>query len=300
DSYLDFRFGFFKSSIKNSKIAIRLFDEILEPKEKELLGGTGIECLCLNALVNCILGEFQKTLDNRRLIVSIMKTISYKGAFHDGLANIVKINLWLKEFKKIEPPLNKLLEIESEDFLKFSNVRAFEALIRGTILSHQQDYNNAIAKVSNAIQFFNSKGNISGRDLDYLALTDMYQKNGSLINAKRTLAKAVDNQKKTGERVYCARVARIHGNILRAEGKFYQAEEKYLEAIQIAREQSAKLFELYAVEDLCTLWHQQGKTEQAYARLSEMLAQFDGQPEVGILREAKALLETFQVKPIAQ
>ncbi|MEE4193621.1 MAG: BTAD domain-containing putative transcriptional regulator, partial [Anaerolineae bacterium] len=38
DSYLDFRFGFFKSSIKNSKIAIRLFDEILEPKEKELLG----------------------------------------------------------------------------------------------------------------------------------------------------------------------------------------------------------------------------------------------------------------------
>jgi hypothetical protein len=53
-----------------------------------------------------------------------------------------------------------------------------------------------------------------------------------------------------------------------------EAEACFERAIALAREQSAKLWELRAVEELAQLWMVQGKLEKARVRLSEIYDRF--------------------------
>ena len=68
-------------------------------------------------------------------------------------------------------------------------------------------------------------------------------------------------------------------------------EESFLKAIEIARRQQAKSFELRAVISLSRLWKRQGKKDEARQMLANIYAWFTEGHETPDLREAKALLE---------
>jgi predicted ATPase len=69
-----------------------------------------------------------------------------------------------------------------------------------------------------------------------------------------------------------------------------KAEVAFQQAIDIAREQQAKSFELRAVMSLYLLWQQQGKKTEAHQLLSETYHWFSEGFETKDLQEAKALL----------
>ena len=70
-----------------------------------------------------------------------------------------------------------------------------------------------------------------------------------------------------------------------------EAEECFLKAIDIARQQQAKSLELRAVMSLARLWQQQDKRKQAHQMLSEIYHWFTEGFDTKDLQEAKALLE---------
>jgi predicted ATPase len=89
--------------------------------------------------------------------------------------------------------------------------------------------------------------------------------------------------------------------IYRFQGEFFvqknqtaEAEKAYLQALQIAREQSAKWHELLAAKSLARLWQSQGKIAEAHDLLSAVYDWFTEGFELPDLREAKALLEQCQ------
>jgi hypothetical protein len=53
-----------------------------------------------------------------------------------------------------------------------------------------------------------------------------------------------------------------------------RAQVQYLQAIDIARSQSAKLWELRAAADLAGLWRNEGRTIAAYCLLSRIFSWF--------------------------
>jgi len=59
----------------------------------------------------------------------------------------------------------------------------------------------------------------------------------------------------------------------------------------VARQQSAKSWELRAVMSLCRLWQKQGKREEARQMLAEIHGWFTEGFDTPDLKEAKALLE---------
>jgi adenylate cyclase len=69
------------------------------------------------------------------------------------------------------------------------------------------------------------------------------------------------------------------------------AEECFLKAITIARQQSAKSLELRAVMSLSRLWQKQGKKEQARQMLAEIYGWFTEGFDTAHLQEARALME---------
>src|SRR5262249_50335827 len=75
-----------------------------------------------------------------------------------------------------------------------------------------------------------------------------------------------------------------------------EAEMYFLKAIEIARRQHAKAWELRAGISLAQLWQRQGKEHQARHTLSEIYNWFTEGFDTADLQKAKALLETLSHK----
>jgi predicted ATPase len=79
--------------------------------------------------------------------------------------------------------------------------------------------------------------------------------------------------------------------VLVAIGDRTGAEASYHEAIAIAQQQSAKLWELRAATSLALLWHDQGRRTEAHALLAPVYGWFTEGFGTPVLHEAKALLD---------
>jgi predicted ATPase len=72
------------------------------------------------------------------------------------------------------------------------------------------------------------------------------------------------------------------------------AEACFLEALDVARRQRAKSFELRAATSLSRLWARQGKTRAAHALLADIYTWFTEGFDTADLSEAKSLLEDLE------
>jgi predicted ATPase len=82
-----------------------------------------------------------------------------------------------------------------------------------------------------------------------------------------TLAEAFTSVEQTGERIWEAELHRLKGELLLAQGDESGAEISLCKALEIARGQQAKSWELRSAVSLCRLWQKQGKQVQAGALL---------------------------------
>ncbi|MFQ6115002.1 MAG: hypothetical protein ACE5NG_13130 [bacterium] len=77
-------------------------------------------------------------------------------------------------------------------------------------------------------------------------------------------------------------------------GEEAEAEASFKKAIEVARRQNAKSWELRATMSLCRLWQNQGKRGEARQILGEIYGWFTEGFDTKDLQEAKALLDELQ------
>jgi class 3 adenylate cyclase/tetratricopeptide (TPR) repeat protein len=95
----------------------------------------------------------------------------------------------------------------------------------------------------------------------------------------------------TNERWFEAETLRLTGDVLAAMDDCAGAQTTYREAIEIARQQSAKLWELCAAMNLARLWRDQGKRAEGRDLLTPVYDWFTEGFGTPVLKEAKALLD---------
>jgi predicted ATPase len=149
----------------------------------------------------------------------------------------------------------------------------------------------------------------------YLALVaEAYGRGGQSEEGMRVMAEALALVDQSGERRGEAELYRLSGelslcigaaalgrtgdNTIRSDSPILQChlsspEEAFQKAIEIARKQLAKSWELRAVMSLSQLWQQQGKKEEAQQMLAEIYHWFTEGFDTADLQEAKALLEAL-------
>jgi predicted ATPase len=129
----------------------------------------------------------------------------------------------------------------------------------------------------------------------YLALrAEVYGKVGQAVEELRVIAEALEVAAKTQERFYVAELRRLQGELLLTlSTEQYQAEAAtcFQQALDIARHQQAKSWELRAAMSLSRLWQQQGKRGEARQLLAPIYGWFTEGFNIADLQEAKALLE---------
>jgi class 3 adenylate cyclase/predicted ATPase len=112
-----------------------------------------------------------------------------------------------------------------------------------------------------------------------------------LERALEAVERAVAMAERTGERFYLAELMRLKGEILARAGSTAQAERALRDAIELARRQAAKLFELRAAVSLCTMLDASRRPAAAREVLEPAVRWFKEAGGGGAdLREATALL----------
>ena len=126
----------------------------------------------------------------------------------------------------------------------------------------------------------------------YLALlARLYLKAGRAAEALGCVERALDQGRAQNERVWDAELHRLRGEALLLSGADVgDAEAALLRAIEIARAQSARSFELRATTSLARLWGAQRRHDEARARLAGIYDWFTEGFETPDLRAAQRLL----------
>jgi tetratricopeptide (TPR) repeat protein len=111
---------------------------------------------------------------------------------------------------------------------------------------------------------------------------------GALADGLRALDEALTVNPE--ERFWRPETLRLRGEIRRRQGEEELAEADFHAAIALAREMSAKAWELRAAMSLARLWHDQGKRAEARDLLAPVYAWFTEGFDTADLKDAAALL----------
>ena len=114
---------------------------------------------------------------------------------------------------------------------------------------------------------------------------------GENDRALNTLDEAFAIIKQTDERHWESELYRLKANLILAQGNPVLAEADFQKAIEIARQQSAKSWELRTAIDLGRLWQKMGKKAEAHHLLSEIYGWFSEGFDTPDLIAAKRLID---------
>jgi predicted ATPase len=122
---------------------------------------------------------------------------------------------------------------------------------------------------------------------------------GELQRAQELIDESLEQLGQGEERADYAEVLRLKGWVLIQQGDFDAAEKSLRTAIEVARAQQARSWELRAATTLARLLADQGDGSSARALLSPIYGWFTEGFETKDLRAAKALLDRIQTASIA-
>jgi predicted ATPase len=125
-------------------------------------------------------------------------------------------------------------------------------------------------------------------------LAEAYGEGGQAAEGLAALDEAltiVDSGGEDGERLWDAELCRIKGELLLVRSRDVQAEACFQEALQLARSQRAKSWELRAAVSLSRLWKKRGQKKEARELLQGIYDWFTEGFDTPDLIDAKALLD---------
>jgi predicted ATPase len=184
---------------------------------------------------------------------------------------------------------DELLPVATEHGLE--NFRMWALIQRGWSLAGLGHADEGVPLLTVGLAGWRDQGVIVFRPWALTLLADACRMAGHWQAALAHLAEARGLAEAKEVRWFRAETLRLTGDVLLATGDAAAAEASYCEAIAIAQQQSAKLWELRAATSLSQLWRDQGKPLQARNLLAPVYDWFTEGFDTPVLQEAKALLE---------
>jgi predicted ATPase len=117
---------------------------------------------------------------------------------------------------------------------------------------------------------------------------------GEMEAASTLLREAFETVAESGERMFEPELHRLHGELLFRTRRYSEAEAEFARALEIARGQNAKSWELRAAMSLARLRAHSGKLAEAREVLAPVYSWFTEGLETPDLKQARLLLEGLQ------
>lgn len=163
-------------------------------------------------------------------------------------------------------------------------------ILRGWTLVQQGRARPGLARLRRGIDRWRVTGALHHRPYFLALLTEALVKDGATEAAWSAVNEARVIAENTGERWYAAELHRLTGELAWSEGDVAAAEVWFRGALEIARRQDAKSWELRAATSLARLWRDAGRRDDAGHLLAPVYAWFTEGFETADLIAAKEML----------
>jgi predicted ATPase len=254
----------------------------------------GVVLLSRDANVLWVLGYPDQALGRSQAAVTLAQQRGHPFSLGYALSAAAKCHQLRREAHATQACAEAMLSLAQDH--GFAYWLAYGACHRGWALAqHPGQTQEGIAQLTQGLGAYRATGGEVARSLFLALLAEAHGTMGQPEGGLTALAEALTLMDKTGERAWKPELYRLKGVLLLQQSSGHQAKAAtcFQHALDMARTQQAKSFELRAATSLARLWQQQGKRQEAYDLLAPVYSWFTEGFDTADLQEAKSLLDTL-------
>jgi predicted ATPase len=276
---------------------IRLYDPQKHHALTFTYGGydPGLVCHCYAALTLWSLGYPEQAVESINATLSLAYQLAHPFSLGWALSFAAMLSHFMGNERAAIEWLEALKGVSNEQGFAFWSL--WMPILGCRIRTGQGYGEEEIVKIQQGLTAYQATGMEILRPWFLTLLAESYGHLGQIENGLRTVEEALSIGTQTGERWYEAEGYRVKGELAlqsKIQGpkpKVEEAEQCFHKAIEIARQQQAKSWELRATTSLARLWQQQDKQHEAHTMLSEIYNWFTEGFDTKDLQDAKAFLD---------
>ena len=251
----------------------------------------GVSTLVYRALAGWMLGYPEAALADADHALEDARDSGHAGTlmyaqFHTSLTNVL-----CAKYAAANAQSNEVVRLADEKGAALW--KALGTMQNGCVLALSGKASEAIQMITSGIIMYRSTGSRVYLPIFLSHLSRTYAELGQFDQAWRCIGEAMTAVETTKERWYEAEIHRVTGEIALKLPQLgsSQAETYFERALNVARVQQAKSWELRAAMSMVRLWREQGKQQHARDLLAPVYNWFTEGFDTLDLKEAKALLE---------
>jgi class 3 adenylate cyclase/predicted ATPase len=254
-------------------------------------GQPGEQCYLYAAFCSWMLGFPDQALQRCEEALGLANQLSNPANLLNTLAFVATLHVMRKD---LEPGLR-----QAEATIKLGSEQSNPTFLGQGIALHgwlqvaRNPGGDGISELERAVVMFRSTGAKAWVPYILGLEAESYARVGRLDDGHASTNEAIDLAESAELAAWLADLYRIRGDLLRDSNPrdIAQAEGAYSRALQIAREQQAKSWELRAATHLARLWQDHGRRQEARELLAPIYDWFTEGFDTADLRAAKSLLE---------
>ena len=249
----------------------------------------GMGCRVFAAHVLWMLGYPDQALQRSQEALILAQELSHPFSLAFALNFTARLHGFRREWPAAQERAEAVIAMVREQ--GFAHWLASGRMQWGWTLASQGQGEAGIMQIRQGLAAHRATGAKLGEPYVLVWLAEAYGAGGQPEEGLRVLAEAVTVAHNVGARWYEAERHRLKGHLLLALSADHQVEAEacFQQALDVARRQQAKSWELRAAMSLGRLWQQQGKRAEASQLLAEIYSWFTEGFDTADLQEAKAL-----------
>jgi len=255
----------------------------------------GAAALAWEAIVLVNLGYPDQALDRSRRAMALAREASDPLAYVNAWTNVWWVNHWHNDGQSALDEAEELLHFAVDHGFQWYS--AFATFRRAQALAKLNRPEKGLTQIRDSLAAIRGSGN-ADFSIGYAALAEALLKAGRGTEGIGVVAEGLEASDRNHDAESKAELWCIKGHLLLLQGQprcEHEAENSFRHAIEIARHQRAKWWELRATVSLTRLLTKQGRHDEARAMLAEIYNWFTEGFDTADLKEAKALLDELTV-----
>jgi predicted ATPase len=250
----------------------------------------GAGAMAYLATTSWALGDVARANAQVDAMVTRIASLTHVGTLAFGRLHAAMFELMRGDLSRATPNAVELARLAREHDLPMQ--RAFGVFLQGFATAESSGPSGGLDDMRRGIELLREQNILAFDGLFKIALAEAEARAGDVDRALAILNEALATSDRTGCRAYDAPLHRIRGDILLKANPENpaRAEDAYLAAVAIAREQGARSFGLQAALKLAKLYQSTGRAVEAHDVLAPALEGFSPTPEMPEIAEAQTLL----------
>jgi adenylate cyclase len=307
-----FHRGLFVPALAQVEQGLTLYSPELH--QPHALQDPGVMCLAYTALTRLCLGYPDHALQTTQQMLTLARTLGHRFSLAFALNIAATVHLIRRDWQLVSALGTEAITLCAEH--GFPVWLAYGQILVGWVNVRQGQGEKYLRQMQHGIAAWQAAGAEASRTFLLALLAGALGRIGQPERGQPVLDEAIEVAQQNGEHYCLAELWRLKGALTlqqkrqKAKSKkqkakitdprsptpdpYSDAETCFCKAIEIARSQQARAWELRAAMSLGRLWTRQGKHREAHQVVTEVLAAFTEGFDTADMQEAKQLLTRWE------